>query len=83
MYRIGLATIVLVALAGGRAEAEAFDVHDLYRQAAALVQSLFEPAPADQEVVKPPGNIDPQMALAPPGGGAMRLLEPSQPFRQR
>jgi hypothetical protein len=83
MYRIGLAAIVLVALAGGHAEAKAFDVHDLYRKAEALVQSLFKPAPADHEVIKPPDDIDPRMALAPPAGGTMRLVEPSQPFRQR
>ena len=83
MYRIGLAAIVLVALAGGPVKAEAFDVHDLYRKAEALVQSLFKPAPADREVVRPPGTVDPRMALAPPTGGTMRLIEPSQPFRQR
>jgi hypothetical protein len=83
MYRIGMAAIVLVALAGGRADAETFDVHDLYRKAEALAQSLFRPGPADREVIKPSGSIDPRMALAPPPGGTMRLVEPSEPFRQR
>lgn len=82
MYRIGLAAIVLVAIAGS-AEAEALDVHDLYRKAEALVQSMFGGPPAEYEMIKPPGNIDPKMALAPPTGGTMRLIEPTQPFRQR
>lgn len=83
MYRIGLAALALAAVAVGRAEAAALDVHDLYRKAEALVQSLFKPAAADHDVVKPPGNIDPKMALAPPEGGTIRLIEPSRPFRQR
>jgi hypothetical protein len=83
MYRVAVAAVVLIAVAGGRAQAESFDVHDLYRTAAALVQSLFKQAPADREIIEPPGNIDPKMALAPPGGGTMRLIEPTQPFRQR
>ncbi len=83
MYRIGLAVIVLVAVTGGRAEAEALDLCDLYRKAEALAQSVLGTPARDHEIVKPSGNADPKMALAPPAGGAMRLIEPSQPFRQR
>ena len=83
MYRIGLAVIVLVAVTGGRANAEALDLCDLYRKAQALAHSLLGAPPRDREIVEPSGNIDPKMALAPPQGGTMRLIEPSQPFRQR
>ena len=82
MVRIGIAAAVLVAIAG-TARAEAFDLAAVYRRAEAVVQSLFGPPPADPDIIKPPGNIDPKMALMPPAGGRMRLLEPSPPFRQR
>lgn len=83
MHRIAIVAIALVAVAGARAEAKPLDVHDLYRKAEALVQSLLKPAPADREVIEAPGDIDRKMALAPPAGGTMRLIEPSMPFRQR
>ncbi len=83
MYRIGLTVIVLIGVACGRVEAAALDVHDLYRRAEALAQSLFRPPPADQEIIKPGGDMDPKMALAPPAGGTMRLIEPPARPRQR
>ena len=83
MHRAGLAAIVLAVAAGGHAQAETLGVHDLYRQAEALVQSIFGPAVTDHEVVTPPRSIDSRMALAPPKGGTLRLIEPSKPFKQR
>jgi hypothetical protein len=82
--RIAPYAAVAIMMAGwaGAAKAEALDVHSLYRKAEAMVQSLFKPALADREVLKPPADIDPKMALAPPGGGTLRLIEPSRPFRQ-
>ena len=83
MNRTGLAAVVLVAVAGGPGHAESLNVHDLYRKAEAAVQSLLAPPPVDREVIKAPDSVDSKMALAPPAGGTMRLLEPSRPFRQR
>lgn len=81
--RIGLAAIVLLALAVGNARAEGFDPGALYRRAEAVVQSLLGKSASDREVIKAPADIDRQMALTPPAGGTMRLIEPSPPFRQR
>ena len=83
MYRIGLAAIVLALVFSGCAHAEAFDARDLYRRAEALVQSLIGGRPADHEIIKRPGNMDPQMALAPPKSGMMRMLEPPESPRQQ
>jgi hypothetical protein len=84
MYGIGFAAIVLVAVVfSSCAHAEAFDARDLYRRAEALVQSLFGGDPADREIIKSPGNMDPQMALAPPPGGMMRMIAPPAKLTQQ
>jgi hypothetical protein len=83
MSRIGFAAIVLGCIACGRAEAEPFDMGDLYRKAEVLVRSLLAAPPSDHEVIKPPGNVDPKMALVPPSDGTMRLIEPSRRPRQQ
>jgi len=83
MYRIGPAAMVLTVLFSGCADAERLGVLDLYRRAEALAHSLFGAPAADEDVIKPPANVDPRMALAPPAGGRMRLIEPSRPFRQQ
>jgi hypothetical protein len=84
MYGIWLAAIVLASVFSTCAHAEALDARDLYRRAEALVQSLLGAPPADHEVINPPANIDPQMALVPPqSGGAMQLIVPPKKFRQQ
>jgi hypothetical protein len=84
MQRFWFGAIGLAAtLQSAAASANALDARDLFRRTEAIVQSLFKPAPADHEIIKPTGNIDPRMALMPPAAGTMRLIEPSQPFRQR
>jgi len=88
MYRIGFAALALAAISAGVAHADALDARDLYRRAEAVVQSLAGalaggPA-ADREVIAPPGNIDPQMALSPPQPrGAMRVITPPGKLRQQ
>jgi len=84
MYGIGFAAIVLVAAVfSGGAHTEALDARDLYRRTEALVQSLIGGRPADHEIIKPPGNMDPQMALVPPAGGTMRMIAPPATLRQQ
>ena len=84
MYGIGFAAIVLVAaVVSGGAHAEALDARDLYRRAEALVQSLIGDRPVDRNMIKPPGNVDPQMALVPPQGGMMRMIAPPGKLRQQ
>jgi len=84
MYGIGFAAIVLVAAVfPGCVHAEALDMGDLYRRAEALVQSLIGGRPANHEIIKPPGNVDPQMALVPPQGGMMRMIAPPGKLRQQ
>ncbi len=77
MRGTGFAAIVLLTLAAGSAHAESFDARDSYRRVEALVQSLIGGHRADREVIAPPGNIDPRMALAPPQPpGTMRIITP-------
>jgi hypothetical protein len=84
MSGIGFAAFVLVAAVfSGCAHAEALDARDLYRRAEALVQSLIGGHPADREIIKPSGNMDPQMALVPPPDGTMRMIAPPGKPRQQ
>jgi hypothetical protein len=86
MRQTGLAAILFVALSTGAAHAELLDAPDWapdwYRRVEALAQSLIGGRLADHEVVsppiiKPPGNIDPQMALVPPQPrGTARIIIP-------
>lgn len=77
MYRIASAAVGLAAISAGVAHAEALDARDLYHRAEALVQSLIGEHAADHEVIAPPENIDPKMALLPPlPPGAMRIITP-------
>jgi len=71
------AAIVLLALAAASARAEPFDGRDTYRRVERLLQSLVGWPPADREIIAPPGNIDPRMALTPPQPrGTMRVITP-------
>jgi hypothetical protein len=87
MSRIGLAAIVLVAVTAGDAQAEAPDAQDLYRRVEALVQSLagalIGGSAPDREVITPPGDTDPRMAVVPPSSGTMRTIAPPGKFRQQ
>lgn len=74
---LAAASIVLGALPIGMAYAEHPLAGDWWRRAGALVQSLAGPAwAADPEIIAPPGNIDPNMALVPPRQGTMRIIVP-------
>jgi hypothetical protein len=84
LHRVWLTAIaVSAALRPGLAAAEDLDAPAIMRRAEALVQSLIGNPPADHEVIRPPGDIDPKMALAPPGGGTLQLVVPPERFRQR
>ena len=76
MHRIGLAAIVLVAVSGGAAHGHTLTAQDLYRRAEALAHSLIGGPAADRDVIAPPADIDPQMAVAPPPGGRERIINP-------
>ena len=76
MRSIALAAIALVVSHGG-AQAKTFCLGNLGRQASALAQSLLHGAEApDEDVIAPRSDIDPQMAVAPPRSGRMRVITP-------
>ena len=75
MCRVVLAALVLLASVAA-ARAELFDARDWYRRIEAFTRSLVEPARPDQDVIAPPGNIDPKMAIIPTTRGAMRIIPP-------
>jgi hypothetical protein len=87
LRQTGLAAILFVALSAGAAEAELFcapdQAPDWCRRVEALAQSLIGERRADHEMIKPPGNIDPQMALVPrqPRGTAGIIIPPGEPGR--
>ena len=83
MYRIALSALMLAAVFSGGAYAEPLDARDLFRRVESLVQSLIGLPPADHGIIRPSGNTDPQMALAPPSGGTMRMIAPPGRFRQQ
>jgi hypothetical protein len=84
MYRIAFAVIALAAVSASQARAEMLDPRDLYQRAEALVQSLIGGRAADPEMITPPGNIDPRMALLPPRPpGTLRLIAPPDRPTQR
>jgi hypothetical protein len=93
MRATGFAAIVLVAVSAGAAHAELFDAPDWapdwYRRLEGLAQSLIGGRPPDHgiikpPIIKPPGNIDPQMVLVPPEPlGAMRIITPPGRAPQR
>ena len=88
MRGVGLASIVLVAVSAGGAHAGPFDMpdwaRDWQRRVEALAQSLGQSMTggflADQEIIKPPGNIDPKMVLLPrhPTAPMRTIIPPGQ-----
>jgi hypothetical protein len=67
---------VIVAVASaGAAQAEPFDARDWYRRAMAAAETLIG-KPVDREVIVPPRDIDPKMALVPSPQGTMRIIVP-------
>jgi hypothetical protein len=76
----GLAAILLIMMAGS-AEARSFDAPDWFRHARAWVQALLGAPPADREIIAPSGNVDPQMAVAPPEAGTLRIIRPDRAQR--
>ncbi|HKS90235.1 MAG TPA: hypothetical protein VJR70_12405 [Stellaceae bacterium] len=80
MRGASLAAILLIMTAGS-AEASSLDGTDWLRHARAWVQTLLAAPPADRDVIAPPGNIDPQMAVAPPAFGALRIIRPDRAQR--
>ena len=84
MRQLRNAAIVLAAsFCIGSANAQTLDATELVRRGEAFVQSLIGGPPVDQEIIRPPGDIDPKMALAPPAGGTLRQLAPPDRFRQQ
>jgi hypothetical protein len=84
MRAAGLAAIVLSLLAEGAAPADARDISGWRQEAAAWVHALLGERPADREIIAPPDQIDPKMALAPPQpGGTMRVITPPKTLRQQ
>ena len=77
MRRSWFAAIAIVAVSAGAAHAELFDAPDWYGRAKAFVRSLTGERVADHEVIEPPGNIDPKMAVVPPQMRApMPIIKP-------
>lgn len=73
---VAATSLALGVLSMNVAQAEGLDVRDWRRQAEALVQSLIDRGRADREVIVPPVNIDPKMALVPSQQGRMRIIVP-------
>ena len=77
MRCVALAATLLVAVSAGPATAKICDGPNWYRRVQSWVQLLAAGQMTDREVIAPPPNIDPKMALAPPGPhGAMRIIPP-------
>ena len=77
MRHIALAAMLLIAGSAGPATAKVCDSRNWYRRVHSWVQSLVAGQMTDREVIAPPANIDPKMALVPPGPhGAMRIIPP-------
>lgn len=82
---VAAAAIVLIGIAAAPADAASMCPQPWCRTAEALVQGWLgeRPAPSD-EVIAPPADIDPQMALVPPGPrGALRVIRPHQPSERQ
>ena len=84
MHATGFAAIMLVAASAGAAHADWNDPdwpRDWSRQAQILAQSLAQAltlqGTPDREIIRPPGNIDPKMAVVPRHDqGRMRTIVP-------
>ncbi len=84
MRAIALAAFVLAAAAAaGAAQAESLCPYDWCRHVEALVGRLLDKKPTGHDIIAPPANIDPKMALVPPRpGGTMRMIVPPAQPRQ-
>jgi hypothetical protein len=77
MPKAGMALTLSAVLFAGSAQSDSTVLPDWYRQARAAVQSLLgQERRPDTEVIAPPANIDPNMALVPPGSATMRIIAP-------
>jgi hypothetical protein len=84
MRAAGLAAMVLSLLSEGAAPANALDISGWRQEATAWVHSLLGERPTDREIIAPPDQIDPKMALAPPQpGGTMRVITPPRRLKQQ
>jgi hypothetical protein len=82
MRTAGLAITLSALLFVGNAHADSAALPDWYRQARAAVQSLLgQERRPDTEVIAPPANLDPKMALVPPGSATMRVIAPPSSAR--
>ena len=87
MRGIGLAAIFVVAVSASAADAELFDGPDWFDRSEAVAQSLLQSLNAgrtgDHDIVKPAGNIDPEMAVVPRQlPGPMPIIPPERTGRQ-
>ena len=91
MRATGFAAILLVVVSAGAADAELFDapgsVPDWSRRVEAMVHSLAEALTGgragDNDIVKPPANIDPKMAVMPGQlPDPMPIIPPGETGRQ-
>lgn len=73
---VAAVSIALGALSIDAAHAERLDAADWFRRAEALVQALVGAARDDREIIAPPSDLDPKMALVPPLHGTMRIIVP-------
>jgi hypothetical protein len=78
MRAVGPAALLLLAAVSiGAAHAEPNDAPDWSQRMERAVHSLLAGNNApDPEVIAPPGNTDPKMALVPPPSGTLRLIVP-------
>jgi hypothetical protein len=84
MRAAGLIAVAIFLTPVADARADGFDLGDLYRRTEALVQSLLAPGQDHRQVITPPANIDPKMALKPPStAGTMRIIRPPERPEQR
>ncbi len=73
---VAAASIALGVLSIGAAHAHDLSAGDWCRRLAALVQSLAGTERVADEIVAPPRDIDPGMAVVPPRQGTMRVVVP-------
>ena len=87
----GFAAITLVAVSAGAAHAEWTDgwnwAREWSRRVESLARSIAGPLtggpPSDQEIIRPPGDIDPKMVVVPrPDQGRIRTIIPPETGRR-
>lgn len=80
-----IGAIVLLGISAAPASAEKPASPPWYGKAEAVLRSLLaKPGRPDGDVIAPPGNIDPQMAVVPPGPrGAMPVIRPREPSERQ